>query len=268
MSRVIAVIACGFTVAACSASMPSLNFFSSSPSTETVGTISARTETVRFESKPSGAEVKTSAGTCRTPCELSVQVAPEISATFVHDSYQPQTISLRQEPNSPKLAPNPVFVELRAVPAGAGKKHLKKKRPAVAARANSPPSHRRPHPRRPSRLRPLRHLRPRLTQPPPPPIILGRIRPLGQVRRATRQIRWRFKTSPQGNGEAVNKQTTAISHSQWCRDHGDAWHAQLRLAALASGDQNAQKRLNSTPIAQRRPWWWRRWPADRKRISF
>ena len=131
MSRVIAVIACGFTVAACSASIPSLNFFSSSPSTETV----------RFESEPPGAEVKTSAGTCRTPCELSVQVAPEISATFALDGYQPQTISVRQEPKtgfgSPKLAPNPVFVELRAAPVGAAKKHLKKKPPAVAARANS-----------------------------------------------------------------------------------------------------------------------------------
>jgi hypothetical protein len=138
MSRVIAVIACGFTVAACSASTPSLNFFDSSPSAETVGTISVRTETVRFESKPPGAEVKISGVTCRTPCELSVQAAPEISATFALRGYQPQTISVRQEPNSPKLAPNPVFVELRAAPAGAGKKHLKKKRPAVAARANSP----------------------------------------------------------------------------------------------------------------------------------
>jgi hypothetical protein len=137
MSRVIAVIACGFTVAACSASMPSLNFFSSSPSTETVGSIS-RTETVRFESKPPGAEVKISGVTCRTPCELSVQVAPEISATFAYHGYRSQTITLRQEPNSPKLAPNPVFVELRLAPADAGKKHLKKKRPAVAAQANSP----------------------------------------------------------------------------------------------------------------------------------
>ena len=133
MSRVIVVIACGFTVAACSASMPSLNFFDSSPSTETVGTISVRTETVRFKSKPTGAEVKTSAGSCRTPCELSVQEAPEISATFALDGYQPQTISVRQEPNSPKLAPHSVFVELRA-----RKKHLKKKPAAVAARANSP----------------------------------------------------------------------------------------------------------------------------------
>ena len=128
MNRVIAVIACGFIVAACSASTPSLNFFSSSPSTETV----------RFESKPPGAEVKTSVGSCRTPCELSVQEAPEISATFALHGYQPQTISVRQEPNSSKLAPNPVFVELRAATAGAGKKHLKKKPPAVAARTNSP----------------------------------------------------------------------------------------------------------------------------------
>ena len=133
MSRAIAVIACGFTVAACSASIPTSNSFSSSPSTETV-----QTKTVRFESKPPGAEVKTSAGTCRTPCELSVQEAPEISATFALHGYQPQTVSVRQEANSTKLAPNPVFVELRAAPAGAGKKHLKKKPPAVAARANSP----------------------------------------------------------------------------------------------------------------------------------
>ena len=138
MSRVIAVIACGFTVAACSASTPDLNSFSLSPSTDTVGTVSVRTEAVRFESKPPGAEVKISGVTCRTPCELSVQVAPEISATFALHSYQPQTISVRQEPNSSKLAPNPVFVELRAASAGAGKKHLKKKPPAVASRANSP----------------------------------------------------------------------------------------------------------------------------------
>ena len=42
----------------------------------------------------------------------------------------------------------------------------------------------------------------------------------------------------------------------------------MRLAALARSDQNTQKRLNSTPIAQRRPWWWRRSPAEPKRIPF
>jgi hypothetical protein len=133
MSRVIAVVACGFTVAACSASMPSMNFFSSSPPTEAV----------RFESEPPGAEVKTSAGqTCRTPCELTVQVAPEMSATFALSGYQPQTISVRSEASgglsAPRLAPNPVHVELRPVPVvPPAKKRVKKKTPVAAAHANS-----------------------------------------------------------------------------------------------------------------------------------
>jgi hypothetical protein len=133
MSRVIAVVACGFTVAACSATMPSLNFLSSSPPTEAL----------RFESEPPGAEVKTSLGqTCRTPCELTVQAAPELSATFALNGYQPQTISVRSEAStglsSPRLAPNPVYVELRhAAIAPPAKKRIKKK-PAVAVGANSP----------------------------------------------------------------------------------------------------------------------------------
>jgi hypothetical protein len=133
MSRVIAVLACGFTVAACSASMPSLNFLSSSPPTESL----------RFESDPPGAEVKTSVGqTCRTPCELTVQVAPELSATFALNGYQPQTVSVRSEAGSgsARLAPNPVYAELRAAPvAPPAKKRVRKKPPAgEAARANSP----------------------------------------------------------------------------------------------------------------------------------
>jgi hypothetical protein len=133
MSRVIAVVACGFTVAACSASMPSLNFLSSSPPSEAL----------RFESEPPGAEVKTSVGqTCRTPCELTVQAAPELSATFALNGYQPQTISVRSEPgsglNSARLAPNPVYVELRPAPAPPAKKRVKKKPTDEAKRANSP----------------------------------------------------------------------------------------------------------------------------------
>ena len=133
MSRVIAVVACGLTVAACSASIPSLNFLSSSPPTEAL----------RFESEPPGAEVKTSSGqTCRTPCELTVQVAPELSATFALNGYQPQTVSLRTEPgsgfSSARLAPNPVYVELRAAATSPAKKHIKKK-PAVAARTKNTP---------------------------------------------------------------------------------------------------------------------------------
>jgi hypothetical protein len=136
MTRVIVVVACGFTVAACSgsASMPSLNFLSSSPPTEAL----------RFESKPPGAEVKTSLGqTCRTPCELNVQVNPGLSATFALNGYQSQTISVRSEASgglsAHRLAPNPVHVELRPIPvAPPAKKRIKKKAPVAASHAKSP----------------------------------------------------------------------------------------------------------------------------------
>jgi len=126
MSRVIAIVACGLSVAACSASMPSLNFLSSSPPTDAV----------RFESEPPGAEVKTASGeTCRTPCQLNVAVAPEVSATFALNGYQSQTVSLRSDGggtfSSAHLAPNPVYVELAVAPAPAPAKRHRKK-PAVA----------------------------------------------------------------------------------------------------------------------------------------
>src|SRR5713101_1218175 len=96
MSRVIAVVACGFTVAACSA-IPSLDFLKSSPPTVAL----------RFESEPPGAEVKASGQTCRTPCELTVQVTPELPATFALKGYQPQTISVRSESSGVLSAPQP-----------------------------------------------------------------------------------------------------------------------------------------------------------------
>jgi hypothetical protein len=129
MSRVIAVMACGFTVAACSASVPSLNFLNSSPPTAAV----------RFESEPPGAEVKTSsAQSCRTPCELNIQVAPELSATVALAGYQSETVAMRSEGgstfSSPRLAPNPVFVQLHPVPVSPAKRKIRK-RPAVASAA-------------------------------------------------------------------------------------------------------------------------------------
>ena len=64
MSRVIAVMACGFMLAACSTTMPSLDFMKSAP----------QAESLAIESEPPGAEAKTSLGqSCRTPCQLSVQ---------------------------------------------------------------------------------------------------------------------------------------------------------------------------------------------------
>jgi hypothetical protein len=122
MSRVIAIVACGFTLAACSASMslPSMDFFKSSP----------QTEALRIESEPPGAEAKTSQGqTCRTPCEVAVQPTPNLSVTVALNGYQPQTVTVlpegpptgaQREADTPaqpaRLAPNPVYVELQATP--------------------------------------------------------------------------------------------------------------------------------------------------------
>jgi hypothetical protein len=125
MSRVIAVMACGFMLSACSAAMPSLDFLKSTP----------QLETLAIESEPAGAEAKSSLGeSCRTPCKLSVQPG---------SGYQPQTVSVRPEADgaaaAPRLAPNPLHVALRPV-APAKKLVAKKKKPiATAARPAAPP---------------------------------------------------------------------------------------------------------------------------------
>jgi hypothetical protein len=116
MSRIIAVVICGFTVAACSA-LPSFDFLKSSPPTAAL----------RFETEPLGAEVKASGQTCRTPCELTVQVGPELAATFALKGYQPQTISVRSESgllSAPRWVPNPVHADLQRVVARAKKRTL------------------------------------------------------------------------------------------------------------------------------------------------
>ena len=134
MSRVVAVMACGFTLAACSASMPSLEFLKSS----------SEGEAVRVESQPPGAEAKAASGqSCRTPCELNVAGAGETTITLALNGYQPQTVSLQPEASgtlgsitgSTRLAPNPVQVELQPASAPSAKKAAaKKKKPVAAAR--------------------------------------------------------------------------------------------------------------------------------------
>jgi hypothetical protein len=133
MSRVIAFVACGFTLAACSASMPSLDFFKSSPPTESL----------RIESEPPGADARTTQGqTCRTPCELTVQGGGDLSVTVALNGYQPQTVALRSDQAEGKLSPNPLYVELQAAPPAtpAKKKALKKKKPATEAAVQSAPA--------------------------------------------------------------------------------------------------------------------------------
>ena len=132
MRRVIAVMACGFMLAACSTTMPSLDFMKSAP----------QAESLAIESEPAGAEAKTSLGqSCRTPCQLSVQPGSEFSVTLALSGYQPQTVSVRPEARgataaAPRLAPNPVHVDLQA--AAPPKKPVANKKKLVAAAAVRP----------------------------------------------------------------------------------------------------------------------------------
>jgi hypothetical protein len=131
MSRVIAVAACGFALAACSMSMPSLDFFKSGPATEVL----------RVESEPPGADARTSQGqSCRTPCELTVTAGGEMTVSYALNGYQPLTLQVRPE-SSPqqsygdggvRLQPNPVYAELQPVRPPA------KKRPAVKRKQTAP----------------------------------------------------------------------------------------------------------------------------------
>jgi hypothetical protein len=131
MSRVIAIVACGLSVAACSASMPSLDFLKSSP----------QTEALAIETEPPGAEAKASTGqSCRTPCQLTVQPGGELSVTLALNGYQPQTVSIRESEATSKLAPNPVYVELQPGAAPSARKPAAKKKPATAAVRKPAPS--------------------------------------------------------------------------------------------------------------------------------
>jgi len=138
MRKVFAVVACGLSVAACSASIP--DFLKSSPPKAAL----------RFESVPTGAEVKVSGQSCRTPCELTLDVA-ELSATFAHKGYQPQTISVRSEKSEglfapPRFVPNPVHADLQ--PVGTSAKRQQRKETPVAA--ENPPGPVSPEARAPS----------------------------------------------------------------------------------------------------------------------
>jgi hypothetical protein len=113
----------------------SLDFMKSAP----------QAETLAIESEPPAAEAKTSLGqSCRTPCQLRIEPGSEFSVTFALSGYQPQTVSVRPEADgasaAPRLAPNPVHVDLQAV-ASPKKPVPKKKKPVAAAArlAASPP---------------------------------------------------------------------------------------------------------------------------------
>ena len=130
---------------------------------------------------------RTSVGqSCRTPCSLAV-TANEFTVSFALPGYQPQTVpvrvvasasdgSIRRRTATPRLVPNPVFVELQpAAPPPVRKKPAPAKKEARAApgadrhgaRAARPRPRRRHGRRRPAAdRRASRHTRHTAMRPP------------------------------------------------------------------------------------------------------
>jgi hypothetical protein len=135
MYRVIVIVSGALAVAACSSTPDWMSTESLKPS--------PITDTVRFESKPSGAEAKTSNGqTCRTPCELALPINAPLSVTFTLNGYLPETENI--EPISAtglptQLRPNPVVAELTPAPPPPPPKLVKKpkskKKPSATSAA-------------------------------------------------------------------------------------------------------------------------------------
>jgi len=128
MKRFVAITALGLSLAGCS-SMPGWMQFD-------VPKAAPAATTMQFESEPAGADARTSAGqSCRTPCSLAV-TSSEFTVNFTLPGYQPQTVPVRAvtpsegrdpategEPATPRMVPNPVFVELQpAAPAPPARK--------------------------------------------------------------------------------------------------------------------------------------------------
>jgi hypothetical protein len=137
-SRAIAVAAAGLGLAACSFAMPSMDFFSSKPTTASLS----------IESNPPGADAKLSTGgTCRTPCSLSVGLASDFTVTVSLNGYGAETRTVRPvsgesgtggSGSAALLYPNPLFVELKPTAPPKPPPPKKKRRRPIQAAAPAP----------------------------------------------------------------------------------------------------------------------------------
>lgn len=142
MFRVIAVVASGFSLAACSTTswMPSFDM----PSFGAGGGGSGGAS-LAVESDPPGAQASAAGVSCVTPCRLNVAVNGPFNVAVALNGYVPQSIPVRVvQPDDPRLNseeigsggvhldPNPVYVELERASAPAPAKK-RPKHPATAA---------------------------------------------------------------------------------------------------------------------------------------
>lgn len=151
MYRVIAVVACGFALTACTSSwMPSFDmpsFGGGSGGGGSGGT------SLAVESDPPGAQASAGGASCVTPCRLNVAVNGPFNVTVALNGYAPQSIPVRvMQPDDPRLGseefgsgglrldPNPVYVELEraAAPPPPPAQKKKPKRPQVSSQQTAP----------------------------------------------------------------------------------------------------------------------------------
>src|SRR4051794_13331115 len=90
MSRVIAVLACGFILTGCSSSwMPSMDMPGFG------GSSGAHSASLAVESDPPGAEARASSGaTCRTPCRLDVTASDALTVNIALNGYVPKSVPI------------------------------------------------------------------------------------------------------------------------------------------------------------------------------
>ena len=133
MRRVLLIATASLGLAGCS-SMPSMDFFKPTP----------QNVTVRLESKPPGADARTSLGPgCKTPCAVSVPVTENFSVSYTLERFEPQTVAVKTStvsgdfttPSTVVTDPNPVFAELQPIapPKRAIVPHHHKRAPKPAA---------------------------------------------------------------------------------------------------------------------------------------
>jgi PEGA domain len=150
MFRVIAVVACGFTLTACSSSwMPSFEL----PSMPSFGSGGSGGASLAVESDPPGAQASAGGVSCVTPCRLNVAANGPFNVNIALNGYVPQSVPVRiMQPDDPhlgseesgagavRLDPNPVYVELEraAPPPPSPQKKKTPKRPPTAARQTGP----------------------------------------------------------------------------------------------------------------------------------
>jgi hypothetical protein len=160
MYRVIAVLACGVSLAACSSSwMPSFDMPSFGGGGGGGGPAS-----LAVESDPPGAQASAGGASCVTPCRLTVAATGPFSVNVALNGYVPQSVPVRVvQPDDPRLGseeyggaavrldPNPVYVELERAPPPAPPPAKKKpKRPQTSSRQAPPAAAQAPTPSAPT----------------------------------------------------------------------------------------------------------------------